>query len=114
MRHLPFGISVVAALLWIVGFSLFGKRLGVPTPSEFQQHSGALRRLSLQQYACLYGALGWGMAMFIASLVEDYFQGRLPSNLIGSAGRVAFEIVIYVAAGCLFGWMLWGGNRKEA
>ncbi len=113
-RHFQFGISVVAGLLWVVGFSAFGKLLGVPSPTKFQRHPGVLRRLTSEQYACLYGALAWGIAMFVASLVDDYFQGTFLSKPVVCAVHIAFEIVIWLAAGCLFGWMMWGGNRKEA
>jgi hypothetical protein len=87
MHHLPFVISIVAALLWVAGFWAFGKRLGLPSPLKFQQHSGALRRLSLKQYACLYGALGWGIAMFVASFVKDYLQASChPTSWVPLAG----------------------------
>jgi len=114
MRLLPFAISIMAGLLWVVGFSAFGKLLGIPSPPKFQKHSGALGRLTLKQYACLYGALGWGMAMFVASLVDDYFQGKLLNNPVDSAVRIASEVVIWLAAGCLFGWTMWGGYREKA
>jgi hypothetical protein len=113
-RYLPFGISIMTGLSWVVGFSAFGKILGISSPPKFQPHSGALGRLSVKVYACLYGALGWGMAMFVAFLVDDYFQGKLPNNPLDLAVRIASEVVMWLAAGCLFGWMMWGGYRKEA
>jgi hypothetical protein len=32
---------------------------------------------------------------------------------MGSAGRIVVEAVIWLAGGCLFGWMMWGGYRKQ-
>jgi hypothetical protein len=46
MQHLPFVVSIMAALLWVVVFKLSCKRLGIPWPSRFQQREGALRRSS--------------------------------------------------------------------
>jgi integrase len=54
-----------------VVFKLSCKLLGIPWPSRFQQREGALRRLSSNQYACLFGALSWGFAAFASSVADN-------------------------------------------
>ena len=61
----------------------------------------------------MYGALGWGIGMFIASLVRDYLQGKVSINFMDSAVLIVIEVVVWLAAGCLFGWMMWGGYREQ-
>jgi hypothetical protein len=62
----------------------------------------------------LYGALGWGIAMFVASVTDHYLQSRLlghPAKM--SAPWMASELALWLAGGCLFGWMMWGGYRDR-
>jgi hypothetical protein len=112
MRHVPFLISIIAGLLWIVAFKFLGRLLGIPLPTNFQQRAGVLRLLSFNEYVCLYGALGFGIAMWITSVADDYFQGTMLGNPSPHAAmwRV-FELVWWLAGGCAFGWMVWGGYR---
>ena len=112
MRHFPFVISVTAGLLWVVAFGLCSKLFGIPRPASVQQPEGVLRRLSFNQYACLFGALSWGFAMFVIFVVDKFLQG-VSGNPASrpSVGWMAFELVWWLAAGCLFGWMMWGGSR---
>jgi hypothetical protein len=112
MRHFPFVVSITAGVLWLAGFSLFCKLLGIPRPACFQQREGSLRRLSFNQYACLFGALSWGFAMFVIFVVDKFLQGMSgnPASRT-SVGWLVSELVWWLAAGCLFGWMMWGGNR---
>jgi hypothetical protein len=114
MWNLPFVVSITAGLLWVVVFKLSCKFLGIPSPSRFQQREGALRRLSSNQYACLFGALSWGFALFVSHVVDNYLQGILsgkPSPHTSSVWMVS-ELVCWLAGGCLFGWVMWGGNRQ--
>jgi hypothetical protein len=114
MRYLPFVVSMTAALLWVVVFKLSCKLLGIPWPSRFQQREGALRRLSSNQFACLFGALSFGFATFVRSVVDNYLQGTFSGKPAPhtSAVWVVSELVLWLAGGCLFGWMMWGGNRQ--
>lgn len=115
MRHLPFIISIIAGLSWLLAFRLSSRFLGISWPPGFQQREGVLRRLSFNQYVCLLGALGWGVAMFVASVANDYLQGKLLGDLAfhPSAAWITFELVLWLAGGCLFGWLLWGGSRQS-
>ena len=113
IRHLRFVIRLAAGVLWVIVFSIVGKFFGVPAPPKFQEHSRLLRRLTFNQYACLYGALGWGLAMLLASLVDDYLQDKLFGNGVESVVRITFEAVLWLALGCGFGWTVWGSYRKE-
>ena len=115
MRHLPFVISLGAGLLWAVAFGVLGKVFGIPSPTRFQYREGLFRRLSFTQYACFYGALGWGIAMFVMSVGDDYLQGTLLGNVVvhSSPAWAAFSLLFWVGAGCLFGWMVWGGDSKS-
>lgn len=106
-------IPLAAGVLWAIVFSIVGKFFGVPAPPKFPEHSGVLRRLSFNQYACLYGALGWGLAMLLASLVDDYLQNRLLGNRVEFVVRITFEAVLWLSVGCGFGWTVWGGHGKE-
>lgn len=112
IRHWPFGISIVAGLLWVVVFTLFCKLFGLPRPTSVQQREGALRRLSFNQYACLFGALSWGIAMFVSNAVDEYLLG-MSGNPKSSKSvlSMALTLVGWLAAGCFFGWAVWGGNR---
>ena len=109
MRHLPFIIATIAVLLWVVAVRLSCKLFGIPWPARFRQREGVLRGLSSNQYAGLFGALSFGIAMFLGFLVDDYLQGARPS-----IARVAIDLVWWLAAGCVFGWMMWGGNRQTS
>jgi len=113
MRHSPFVISIIAGLLWVVVFRLFSKLFGIPWPPRFQEREGALRRLSFNQYVCLFGALSWGLAMFVSSVVDEYLQ-TMSGNPASRTSVVwmALGLVGWLAGGCLFGWMTWGGNRQ--
>ncbi len=113
MRNSPFAISIIAGLLWVVAFRLFCKLFGIPWPPSVQQREGALRRLSFNQYACLFGALSWGLAMVTSSVVDMYLQGASahPTSST-SLAWMASELAVWLAGGCLFGWMMWGGNRQ--
>ena len=113
LRHLQVLIPLAAGVLWVIVFSIVAKFFGVPAPPKFQEYSGLLRRLAFKQYACLYGALGWGLAMLLASLVDDYLQDKLLSNRVESVARITFEVVLWLALGCGFGWTVWGGHRKQ-
>ena len=114
MRYLPFLISLVAGLLWIVAFKFLGGRLGIPLPTKFQQREGVLRLLTFNGYVCLYGALGFGIAMWIISVGDDYLQGMILGNPSPHAAmQRLFELAWRLAGGCAFGWMVWGGYRDE-
>jgi len=108
MRNLPFVISLVAGLLWAVAFGFLGKVFGITSPAKFQQRRGLLRRLSFTQYACFYGALGWGIAMFVMSVGDDYLQGKLLGNVVAhsSPAWAALSLLWWMGAGCLLGWMV--------
>jgi hypothetical protein len=113
MRHLPFIISLVAGLLWVVVVKLSCKILGIPWPTRFQRREGVFRTLSSNQYACLFGSLSWGFGMFLCFAVDDYLQTAFDNPASRSSiAWVAFELVWWLAAGCVFGWMMWGGNRQ--
>ncbi|SRR6266852_5731820 len=113
MRHVPFIISLVAALLWVVVVKLSCKIFGIPWPARLEQREGVLRTLSLNQYACLFGSLSWGIGMFLSFVVDDYLQGIVGNpESRSSIAWMAFELVFWLAAGCVFGWMMWGGNRR--
>jgi hypothetical protein len=115
MRHLPFVISIIASLLWVVVFRLSSKFFGISWPPSFQQREGVLRRLSFNQYVCLLGGLGFGVAMFVASVTDNYLQGKLLGNPAShvSAVWIVFELVLWLAGGCLFGWLMWGRSRQS-
>jgi hypothetical protein len=110
MRHLPFIISITVNLLWLAAFlGPFSKLLGMPRPATFEQRGGIFRKLGFNQYVCLYGALSWGVAMFIGSVVDKNLQvafGSATSRM--SVAEMAFELAGWLASGCLFGWLLWG------
>jgi hypothetical protein len=112
IQHWHFGISIVAGLLWVVVFTLFCKLFGLPRPASVQQREGALRRLSFNQYACLFGALSWGIAMFVSEVIDEYLQGMSgnPASSTSVLSR-ALRLVVWLVAGCFFGWTVWGGNR---
>src|SRR5208337_4325640 len=114
MPNLSFVISIIAGLLWVVAFLFLRKPFGMPWPPRFQEREGALRKLSFKQYVCLLGALSWGFAMFVSSVVDNYLQGRFSGKPAShtSAVWMVFELVWWLAAGCLFGWVVWGGSRK--
>ena len=114
MQHLPSVVSMTAGLLWIVVFKLSCKLLGIPWPSRFQRREGALRGLSSNQYACLFGALSWGLAVFAASVADNYLEGALSGKPAPhtSVAWIVSELVWWLAGGCLFGWMIWGGHRQ--
>src|ERR1700730_2694916 len=114
MQHLPFVVSIMAGLLCVVVFKLSCKFLGIPWPLRFQQREGALRRLTSNQYDCLFGALSFGFAMFVSSVVDNYLAGPCSDKPAPhtSAVWMVFELVWWSAGGCLFGWMMWGGNRQ--
>jgi len=52
--------------------------------------------------------------MFVGNLVEDYWRGKLSSNVMASAGLIVVELVVWLCGGCFFGWAMWGRNRKQA
>jgi H+/Cl- antiporter ClcA len=106
MPNLSFVISIIAGLLWVVVFRFLRKPLGI-------KREGALRKLSFNQYVCLLGALSWGFAMFISSVVDNYLQGMLSGKPAPhtSAVWMVFELVWWLAGGCLFGWLMSGGDR---
>src|SRR5260370_25359546 len=54
LTYLPFVVSIMAGLLWVVVFKLSCKLLCIPWPLRFRQREGALRRLTSNQYACLF------------------------------------------------------------
>jgi hypothetical protein len=101
MQHLPFVVSIMAGLLWVVVFKLSCKLLGIPWPLRFQQREGALRRLTSNQYACLFGALSFGFAMFVSSVVDNYLQGTFSDKPAPhtSAVWMVFELVWWSAGG---------------
>ena len=104
---------MAAGLLWVAVFRFSCKFLGIPWPTSVQQRKGALGRLSFNQYVCLFGALSWGLAMFVTFVVDDYLQGTSGNLAFGmSVVRIAGDLVIWLAGGCLFGWMIWGGKRQ--
>jgi hypothetical protein len=110
MRHsLAFLIPLAVGLLWVVALNFLGKRFGIPAPSKFQQREGMFRRLSFTQYVCFYGALGWGIAMFVANFADDYLQSKLLGNVAhhASSAWAAFSLIWWLVSGCLSGWMLW-------
>src|SRR5208282_4350532 len=111
MEYLSFAIPILAGLLWVVVFRLVCKLLGIPMPGRFRDRPSALRRLSFNQYVCLLGALGWGFAMFVSSVADDYLRG--PSFSVRPASLLVFRLVGWLASGCLFGWMLWSGSRQD-
>ena len=101
----------IAGLLWVVIFRFLCKLSGIPWVAGFQERPVALRRLSFNQYVCLLGALSWGFAMCISSIVYNHLQGTLTNTAPHkSAVSIAFELVLWLAGGCLFGWMAWGAN----
>lgn len=114
MRHLPFVISIMAGLLWVLVFRALHRPLGIPWPPSFQQRAGVFRNLSSNQYVCLVGALSWGFAMFVSSVVDDYLRGMLSGNPVSHTAALwmVFELVWWLAGGCLFGWLMWGGKRQ--
>lgn len=114
IRHWPFDTSIVAGLLWVLVFTVSCKLFGLPRPTSVQQREGALRRLSFNQYACLFGALSWGIAMFVSFTVDEYLQG-MSGNAASRTSVVwmALRLVGWLAAGCLFGWMVWGGEAVK-
>jgi hypothetical protein len=110
MHHsLAFLIPLAVGLLWVVALRFLGKRFGIPAPTKFQQREGMLRRLSFTQYVCFYGALGWGIAMFVANFADDYLQSKLLGNVAhhASPAWAAFSLIWWLGSGCLFGWMVW-------
>ena len=111
MQHPSFTIPILAGLLWVVVFRLVCKLLGIPMPGRFRERPSALRALSFNQYACLLGALGWGFAMFVSSVADDYFRG--PGFSARPASLLVLRLVGWLASGCLFGWMLWSGSRQD-
>jgi hypothetical protein len=73
------------------------------------------RRLSSNQYACLFGALSFGIAMFVGFAVDDYLQGMVGNPAVRpSFAQMAIDLVSGLLAGCAFGWMMWGGNRQAS
>jgi hypothetical protein len=110
VQRLSFFVSMLAGMLWVVVFSLLCKLSGVPKPGRFQERPAALRRLSLNQYVCLFGGLGWGFAMFVSSVVDDYIR-RSGESFDGLS--LVFRLVGWLASGCVFGWLLWGGSRQD-
>ena|SRR5580658_4081723 len=115
MQHLRFAISILAGLLWVVVFRLLCKLSGIPWAAGFQERPVALRRLSFNQYVCLLGALSWGFAMFVSSIVDNHLQGTLTgySAPHKSPVSIAFELLLWLAGGCLFGWMMWGAGGEN-
>jgi len=110
MERLSFAIPILAGVLWVVVFKLLCKLLGIPMPGRFQERPGAFRRLTFNQYVCLLGALSWGFAMFVSSMVDDHLRG--PSVPVGGLW-VVFRLMGWLASGCVFGWMLWSGSRQD-
>jgi len=100
LPHLPFVISITAGLLWVVVFSLCCKLIGIPRPASFQQREGVLRRLSFNQYACLFGALSWGFSMFVIFVVDE--------RLKGMSGNPASRTSVVWMALQLAGWLAGG------
>ncbi len=108
IRHsLAFLISLALGLLWVVALGFVGKRFGIPAPTEFQQREGMLRRLSFTQYVCFYGALGWGIAIFVANFADDYLQGKLLGDVAhhASPAWAAVSLIWWLGSGSLCGWM---------
>jgi hypothetical protein len=114
MPNLSFVISIIAGSLWVVVFRLLSKPFGMPWPQKFQERKGALRKLSFNQYVCLHGALSWGFAIFVSSIVDNYLQGMLSGKPAPHTAPVwiVSELLWWLAGGCLFGWMMWGGNKQ--
>jgi hypothetical protein len=111
-EHMSFPVSVVAGLLWVVVFfRLFTKWLGIPRPHQFRkERTGLLGKLSLTQYACLIGALSWGIAMFVASFLNRYLEGKMTGKPVADISGlwIVSELLWWLGGGCFFGWFMWG------
>jgi hypothetical protein len=120
LRQWPFAIAVLAGLLWVVAFVLSCKFFGLPLPRRELQRKGVCRKLSANQYACLFGALSWGIAMFVSSVVDDYLRSTrgntvpIPYMSVLWMALEVMKLAIWLGAGCLFGWIMWGGYRHSS
>jgi hypothetical protein len=108
VKAYSFYISITVSGAWILVVWVVCKLIDLPWPPKFHTREGAIRKLGENQYACLFGSLSWGLAMFFGSLVDHYLQG--PQMNSPSAGLIAIDFVVWLGGGCLFGWAVWG-NR---
>jgi hypothetical protein len=45
--------------------------------------------------------------------VDDYLQGMVGNPVARSPiAGMAFELMWWLATGCVFGWLMWGENRQ--
>jgi hypothetical protein len=100
MRYLPFPISISIAVLWIVMLFILLPRL---TAVDIRKAGPVIR-----------GALSWGVAMFIASIADDYLRSRLVegSSFGPSILGVGASLFWWLLGGALFGWSFWSHTRE--
>jgi hypothetical protein len=110
--HMAFPVSLIAGLLWVAAFfGLLMKWLGIPRPHQFREEpTGLLGKLGFTQYACLIGALSWGIAMFIASFLNHYLEGKMIGKPVADTSGlwIVSELMLWLVGGCFFGWVMWG------
>jgi hypothetical protein len=109
---MAFPVSLIASLLWVAAFfGLLMKWLEIPRPHQFREEpTGLLEKLSFTQYACLIGALSWGVAMFIASFLNHYLEGKMTGKPVADTSGLwtVSELLLWLVGGSFFGWVTWG------
>jgi len=104
-------LAILLAMLWVVfGVPLLGPLFGVSIPLVPWKRRAVMMdpNQSMLQAVMLNVVISWGIAMFIFSISNRYFQWRLLHN---PSDQLSFQAVLldactWIGGGALFGLLL--------